>query len=274
VIVLAALGLAVGVVIGGLGGGGGVLTVPVLVYVVGLSAQDATTGSVVIVGVTALAGVLGRVGSGAVRWRSGLALGAVGVPWAVLGTVVNQRVPEPVLLLSFAALTLAVAVAMLVDARDPAPTAPPPAGPEAGPRARARVGHETPTRGATAVRTVLCGIVIGFLTGFLGVGGGFLIVPALLFVLRLPMATAVGTSLFVTALNSAAALTARAGVAQFDWPVLVPFTVAAVAGGVLGRMIADRLTGPTLSRAFAVLLLGVGGSVGIASLVGLLAAGG
>lgn len=271
---LAALGLAVGVVIGGLGGGGGVLTVPVLVYVVGLSAQDATTGSVVIVGVTALAGVLGRLGSGAVRWRSGLALGAVGIPCAVLGTVVNQRVPEPVLLLSFAALTLGVAGAMLVDARNPAPAPPPAPGTAAAPRAGTGVTHRIPTRGATALRTVLCGVAIGFLTGFLGVGGGFLIVPALLIVLRLPMAGAVGTSLLVTALNSAAALTTRAGVAQFDWSVLVPFTVAAVAGGVLGRRIASRLSGPALSRAFAALLVGVGGFVGVQSVAGLLAAGG
>lgn len=273
-IVLVALGLVVGVVIGGLGGGGGVLTVPVLVYLVGLSAQDATTGSIVIVGVTAAVGTITRVGTGSVRWRSGLALGAVGIPCAVLGTLVNRSVPQPVLLLSFAALTVGVAVAMLVDSRSPASAEPSTSGSADPLHAGTGVTHRNPTRSATAARTLLCGAAIGFLTGFLGVGGGFLIVPALLIVLRQPMASAIGTSLFVTALNSAAAFATRAGVAQFDWAVLVPFTVAAVAGGALGRMIAGRLTGPVLSRAFAVLLLGVGGSVGVESLTDLWADGG
>ncbi len=272
-IVLAVLGLVVGVVIGGLGGGGGVLAVPLLVHVVGQSAQDATTGSVVIVGVTAAVGVLSRLGTGSVRWRPGLALGAVSIPCAVVGTIVNRLVPQPVLLLSFAALTVGVAVAMLVGARSTssdelsALRRPDSASTRTGSADRAG------TRSATAVRTLLCGVAIGFLTGFLGVGGGFLVVPALLIVLRLPPAAAVGTSLLVIALTSAAALTTRAGIAQFDWSVLVPFTLAAVLGGALGRVIADRLTGPAVSRAFAVALLGVGGFVGVESLTGLLPGG-
>lgn len=269
IVLVVALGLVVGAVIGGLGGGGGVLTVPVLVYALGQSAQDATTGSVVVVGVTAAVGVLSRVRTGAVRWRSGLALGAVGIPCAVLGTVVNQRVPEPVLLVSFAVLTLLVAAAMLLDARStagPGPPAPGGTGPTAG--AAAVTDPAVGTRARTAARIVLCGVVIGFLTGFLGVGGGFLLMPALLIVLRLPTASAVATSLFVTALNSAAALATRAGVAEFDWALLVPFTLAAVAGGAVGRSVSDRLSGPTLNRAFAVLLLLVGAFVAVESLLG------
>ena len=113
----ALLGLVIGAVIGGVGGGGGVLTVPVLVYVLGQSAQDATTASVVIVGIAAAVGVLARVRAGGVDWRTGAVFGVVGIPAAWLGTVLNHRVSEPILMLAFAGLTLAAAAAMLLHAR-------------------------------------------------------------------------------------------------------------------------------------------------------------
>lgn len=253
----AALGLVVGVVIGGLGGGGGVLTVPALVYVLGQTAQDATTGSVVIVGVTAVVGVLARVRGGLVRWRTGLAFGAVGIPSATLGTLVNQRVPEPVLLLSFAGLTILAAAAMLLDAhREPDE-----------PATGGGVAVVAPPVTRIALKIVLSGAVIGFLTGFLGVGGGFLMVPALVIVLRMPMTYAVGTSLLVIAVNSGAAIATRAGVVELDWAVLVPFTLAAIAGGFAGQAVSRRLSGATLSRAFAVMLLLVGVYVAVQSLL-------
>lgn len=247
-----ALGLVVGIVIGGFGGGGGVLTVPLLVYVLGQSAQEATTGSVVIVGVTAAVGVLAR--RRGIAWRTGLALGAVGVPAAAVGTLLNQRVPEQALLLSFAALTVCAAAAMLLDAARP-PAAP----------AAARVAVAAPA--VPVLHTVVSGVVIGFLTGFLGVGGGFLLVPVLLLVLRIPMAPAVGTSLLVIAINSAAALATRAGAGGIDPAVVVPFTLAAVLGSLAGKLVADRLSGPTLARAFALLLLAVGAFVAVESLL-------
>lgn len=265
VLLAAALGLVVGVVIGGLGGGGAVLTVPALVYVVGQSAQDATAGSVVIVGITAVVGVLVRVGGGLVRWRTGLALGAVGIPSAALGTLANQRVAEPVLLLSFAALTVLAAVALVADSRrDPVePDAPVAAGSGGGVAAPPAVA----SRVDLAVKIVVCGAAIGFLTGFLGVGGGFLLVPALVIVLRMPMTYAVGTSLLIIAINSAAAFATRAGVTGFDWAVLVPFTVAAVAGSFLGKLVCERLSGATLQRAFAFMLLLVGTFVAVESVL-------
>jgi len=116
----------------------------------------------------------------------------------------------------------------------------------------------------TSVRNVLpvlaAGFVVGFLTGFLGVGGGFIIVPALVLTLKYDMATAVGTSLVVISLNSAVALLAR-GQESFHWAVIVPFTAAAIAGSIAGKKVADRVTGPHLTRGFAVLLLLVAGYV-------------
>ncbi len=286
----ALLGLVIGVVIGGLGGGGGVLAIPVLVYVIGQTAQDATTGSLVVVGVTAVVGALARVRAGLVRWRTGIAFGVLGIPAAALGSLLNQRVPAPVLLLSFAALTVIAALAMIIDSgrRGAGAESADPAGPtgrnSADERAGARTRTSSARRGAgvrttsvaraapavgTVVKIVLGGVAVGFLTGFLGVGGGFLIIPVLVIALRMPMTYAVGTSLLIIAINSAAALATRAGVAQFDWPVLVPFTVAAVGASFAGKLVADRCSGRTLSRAFAVLLLVVGVGVAIESLVAL-----
>ncbi len=97
--------------------------------------------------------------------------------------------------------------------------------------------------------------MVGFLTGFLGVGGGFIVVPALVLSLRYDMPTAVGTSLLVISLNSGVALLARGGHATFHWSVIIPFTVAAVVGSMGGKRVSDRVSGASLTRAFAVLLL-------------------
>ena len=121
----ALLGLVMGAVIGGLGGGGGVLTVPALVYLLGQSAQDATTASVVVVGITAAAGVLARARTGGIDWRIGLVFGVVGLPAAWLGTVVNNRVTQSTLMLAFAGLTLVAAAAMLLHARGTRPVTEP-----------------------------------------------------------------------------------------------------------------------------------------------------
>lgn len=253
-LVAVALGLVVGVVIGGLGGGGGVLTVPALVMVLGQSGQDATTGSVVIVGITSAVGVLVRLRSGCVRWRTGLALGAVGIPATMLGTVLNRSVAEPVLLLAFAGLTLLAAAALLLDSRGDR------TGPPLPPRALGTA--------AAAVRIVGCGAAVGFLTGFLGVGGGFLAVPALVLVLRMPLPQATGTSLLVIVLNSLSALASRSGaLPHLDWPVVGAFTLAAAVSAVLATRVAHRLEGTVLTRAFAVMLLAVGLSVGAANLL-------
>lgn len=117
-----------------------------------------------------------------------------------------------------------------------------------------------------AGKVLLCGLAVGFLTGFLGVGGGFLVVPALVIVLRTPMTFAVGTSLMIIALNSVTSFVSRLGVAEFDWKIIVPFTVAAIVGAVAGKRLADRLSGTLLTRAFAIMLVTVGGLVAAQSL--------
>jgi uncharacterized membrane protein YfcA len=264
-----AVGLLVGLLLGVLGGGGGVLTVPILVYLLGESPQHATTASLVIVGVTAFVGATTRVRSGLVDWRTGLVFGAIGIPTAYLGTVVNRHLDPPVLLLAFAALILVVAVAMLVSTRTRTPAGDgPPVHLPAGSGGDTAV-DVAPGRTATALKVVGSALVIGFLTGLLGVGGGFLIVPALVFALRMPMASAIGTSLLVIAVTSAASIASRVGVVEFDWSVILPFTLAAIGATMAGKRVADRFSGDTLTRAFAVLLILVAGFVTVQSVTAL-----
>ncbi len=271
-----ALGLVVGAVVGGLGGGGGVLTVPALVYVLGQNAQDATTSSVIIVGITAAVGAIARIRGRGIDWRTGIALGTVGIPAAYLGTLLNRHVSQPVLLLAFAALTIVAAAAMLLDARsthsssDPdADDSPANSSGGAGTALETRRHADRSQLLSTLAKVVLCGASVGFLTGFLGVGGGFLVVPALVIVLRMPMATAIGTSLFVIVLNSISSVASRLGTMNLDWHVIAPFTIAAVVGTLIGKRVADKLSGATLTNAFAVMLVAVGIFVGVQSLIAL-----
>ncbi|GEL20646.1 sulfite exporter TauE/SafE family protein [Pseudonocardia asaccharolytica] len=273
------LGLVVGIVIGALGGGGGVLAVPVLVYLLGQTALEATTSSLVIVGITALVGALARTRAGLVQWRTGLGFGLVGVGTAYLGTMLNARLSQPVLLLAFAALILVCATAMLVktpaDGGAEPPEPPEPTGPAGGSettRSATAVATRAPatahsSRLGTAAKALLAGLTVGFLTGLLGVGGGFLVVPALVFALRMPIAPAIGTSFLIIVINSVASLGARADSLTLDWEVVAPFLIAAIVACFAGKRIAERLPGRALGQAFAVLLLLVGVFVGAQSLL-------
>ncbi|MGH3963550.1 MAG: sulfite exporter TauE/SafE family protein [Pseudonocardiaceae bacterium] len=283
------LGLLIGAILGALGGAGSILAVPALVYLLGQSAQDATTSSLVIVGLTALVGVASHARSGNVHWRTGIALGVIGIIAAVAGTALNRRVDEHVLLLGLSGVMILTAGGMLLRARRESRGHDGHSGPAAGTGAdtTARAPDRAPQQwhtstGATVqlarpatgsasrceqqrrrgrtvlvVKVVLAGLAVGFLTGFFGVGGGFVIVPVLVLALGLPMPAAVGTSLAIMAINSAASLAARAGQAHFDWALIVPFTIAAMAGSLAGKTIADRLPNTALNRAFALLLFAV-----------------
>ena len=211
-----------------------------------------------------------------VRWRTGLSFAAVGVPAAYLGSVLNHRVGEPVVLVTFAVVTVVAAVAMLVESRTAGGSEEcvETAGPAPSPgRATGTIVAAPPSverrRMLVRVGTVVgCGAAVGFLTGFLGVGGGFLVLPVLVIALRMPVTAAIGTSLLIMVLNAAAALASRSGDLSVDWAVVVPFTLASVVGTLLGRRVADRLSGTALTRIFAVLLLLVGIFVGAESLLG------
>lgn len=227
-------GLGVGLLLGLLGGGGSILAVPVLVYVLGQPVKAATTESLLIVGTAALVGAGAYARSGRVQIRTGLAFGAAGAAGATAGTALNRLVSDRALLLAFALLLLAAAAAILRR-----------------PDARA------PSGSLSLVRVAPAGLATGVLTGFLGVGGGFVIVPALVLLLGLPITLAVGTSLLVIALTSGAALASHLASGSIDWTIAVAFTGAAIAGALAGRRLSATVSAERLGQLFALLLVAI-----------------
>lgn len=257
-----ACGLLIGMVLGGLGGGGSVLAVPALVYVLGQSAQEATTASLFVVGLSAVVGTLSHHRDRHVRWRLGLVFAVIGTGFSFLGTMLNGSAPEPVLLGSFAALLVVSAAAMItralrglraarIAAREPVL-----AGTGATHQGEPEVPPPVVRRWRRRLLVVLSAAVVGFLTGFLGVGGGFVVVPALVILLGLPMPVAAGTSLLVIVLNSAVAFSFRLGDdLVLDWAVVLPFTATAIVASFAGRLLARRVSERGLSLTFAALLV-------------------
>lgn len=249
-------GALIGLSLGALGGGGSILAVPVLVYALGQSPAQATTGSLVVVGVTALTGAVSARRAGNVLLGRGVVFGVVAVGGAAAGALGAAHVSEPVLLAAFAGLMLLVGALMAVRQLRPG---------AAQPRSKASLDDPIITFSPTfacacprALKVLTTATVVGLLTGFLGVGGGFLVVPALVLALALPMEYAVGTSLVAIVLTSAAALVVRAGsVAQPDWWLVLALTVASAVAGYAGARVADRADTTKLSGAFTVLVLAV-----------------
>lgn len=250
-------GALIGLSLGALGGGGSILAVPVLLAL-GQTATQATTGSLVVVGVTSLAGAVTAYRTGNVLLARGVAFGVVAIAGAVLGAHASAAVSEAVLLTAFAGLMLVVATLMTVRQLR---------GRRGGPARtrddRARLDDPIITFSPTfmcqcprALKVLVTATAVGLLTGFLGVGGGFLVVPALTLALALPMGYAAGTSLVVISITSAAALGTRAGTGVApDWWLVVVLTVTAVAGSIAGARIAARTDTARLSAAFTGLVL-------------------
>jgi uncharacterized membrane protein YfcA len=257
-------GLLIGLSLGALGGGGSILAVPVLVYLLDQSPVAATTASLLIVGISAAAGALAAHRRGNVYVGRGFAFALVGTVGAAAGATWSVLVDPDVLLVSFAALMVVVAVVMLLRRGRPAgedlPDSP--------------IFTVSPTFMCDcprALKVLVTGLAVGLLTGFLGVGGGFLAVPALVLALSLSLPQAVGTSLLVIAVNSAAAFVVRVGHGiQVDWLPVVALTAFAVVGSLLGARVASRLPARTLAVGFAVLLLGVAGYTASQSLPALI----
>ncbi|MEU6159935.1 sulfite exporter TauE/SafE family protein [Streptomyces sp. NPDC047130] len=227
-------GAAVGLTLGALGAGGSIVAVPALIYLLGFSPVDATTASLLIVVVTSLTALVAHTRAGTVRWREGLLFAGAGVLPAAAAGLLSSRIPGTVLTLAFTVIAAAAGLRML------------------RPRAPSREGTVSGVRAAGA------GAGLGAVTGFLGVGGGFLAVPALVSVLAVPIRAAAGTSLLVVIANAVAALAARAGTGlDLDWSLVLPFTAAAVLGAWDGRRLAAKVRAATLQRLFGALLLAV-----------------
>lgn len=241
-----ALGGLIGLSLGLLGGGGSILTVPVLVYVAGFGAKQAIAMSLPVVGTTSLVGAVRHWRDGNVRFRTAAAFGGAAVLGAYLGAKLAVLVSGEVQLVLLAVVMLVAAGFMF--RRSPAiPGAP---GEDAA----------TPqTRPLTALAPI--GLGVGLLTGLLGIGGGFLIVPALVLLGGVPMKSAVGTSLLIISLSAATAFVGYAGQVSVPWPDTALFTAAAIAGVLAGAQLGRFVSGAGLRRIFALFLILVGGFV-------------
>lgn len=259
-LLLAALvGLGVGVVVGALGAGGGILTVPVLVYLLGQPPHEATTGSLLIVMVTALVALPSRQRRQQVCWRTGLVFAALASLGAWGGSWLNGQVGEQVLMVGLAVLLSAVSVVMA----------------RSGLRQRAREktaegGQPGTQQSGPAPRTgraqlVGAGVLTGALTGFFGVGGGFAVVPVLTLVLGVDIRRAAGTSLLVMVVTTAVSLLQRATAGiVIDLPVVVAFAVGSAVGGLVGGPLSQRARSSTLTLLFALVLAATAGRTLIA----------
>jgi uncharacterized membrane protein YfcA len=241
-----ALGLVcaalIGLTLGLLGGGGSILTVPVLVYVLGFAAKPAIAMSLPVVGVTSLVGAALHWRLGNVRVGTALTFGLVAMVGAFAGARLAVFVSGTAQLALLAVVMLAAAGSMLRGRRGDASGA-------------------VPVEPPRLVLLLPVALGVGALTGLVGIGGGFLVVPALVLLARVPMRQAIGTSLLVIAMNSASGFAGYLGTVEIDWGFLAGFTVIAVLGALAGSALTARVSQAALRRVFAVFLLVMGGFV-------------
>jgi len=246
------LGFLIGLSLGALGGGGSILAVPALVYAAGQTPKHATTTSLALVSVTAMIGIIPHWQAGRIRLAPGVIFGLAGIGGSLLGSHWNKAADPDVLLILFSGLMLVAAYGMwrrvsttskktepmAVDAAD-IPVAP----------LSVRIDP------MTVVKVVAAGTIVGLLTGFFGVGGGFVIVPALVLALGFTMPEAIGTSLLVIAINAIVALSTRLQAGSIEWGTVIPFTIASMIGVIVGSRLAGTRDSSSLQRWFVGLLV-------------------
>lgn len=244
-VVVLALSVLIGISLGLLGGGGSILTVPILTYVGGMSAKAAIASSLLVVGVTSAAAAVAHARAGRVRWRTGLIFGAAGMVGAYGGGHLAAFISGRVLMVMFGLMMAATAIAMLRKPR----------------QVRPHTG-EMPVG-----KVIVEGIVVGVVTGIVGAGGGFLVVPALVLLGGLSMPTAVGTSLLVIAMKSFAGFAGHLEHVAIDWPVTLGVTAAAVLGSLIGGNLVGRIPPAALRRGFGVFIIAMSALVLVKELV-------
>lgn len=232
------LSILIGLSLGLLGGGGSILTVPILTYVAGLDPREAIAASLFVVGVTSAVSAINHARNRRVKWRTGLIFGAAGMAGAFAGGLVGGHIPGMLLMIAFALMMIATSIAMIRGRKDSSDG-----------------GHE---RDLPLGRVILDGLVVGVITGLVGAGGGFLVVPALALLGGLSMPVAVGTSLVVITMKSFAGLAGYLTSVELDWALVGAVTVAAVLGSLLGSRLAGRIPEALLRKGFGVFVLVMG----------------
>jgi uncharacterized membrane protein YfcA len=242
-VLVLALSVVIGISLGMLGGGGSILTVPILLYVADLPAKEAIAASLFVVGVTSLAGLVSHARAGRVNWRTGLLFGLAGMAGAFVGGLVGGHAPGDWLLVAFALMMVATSLAMLRGRKTRAGT------------------HASAEGDLPLARILVDGSVVGLVTGLVGAGGGFLVVPALVLLGGVSMSVAVGTSLVVIAMKSFAGLGGYLTSVHLDWGLVLGVTAAAVVGSVIGGRLAGKVPEAALRKAFGWFVLVMGGFV-------------
>ena len=232
------LAIAIGLSLGLLGGGGSILTVPLLTYVAGMDPKEAIAASLFVVGVTSVVSVLPHARLGNVQWRTGLIFGAASMAGAFLGGLLGGFIPGVVLMIAFALMMIATAAAMLRG------------------RKKSAGGEEKKT--LPLGKIILEGLAVGMVTGLVGAGGGFLVVPALALLGGLAMPVAVGTSLLVIAMKSFAGLAGYLTSVSIDWPLVLAVTAMAVVGALIGSRLTKVVPEQALRKGFGVFVLIMG----------------
>lgn len=232
------LSILIGLSLGLLGGGGSILTVPILTYVAGLDPKEAIAASLFVVGVTSAVSAINHARNRRVKWRTGVIFGAAGMAGAFGGGLIGGHIPSVVLMVTFALMMIATSIAMI--------------------RGRKGSAGEVKDRDLPLGRVILDGLVVGVITGLVGAGGGFLVVPALALLGGLSMPVAVGTSLVVITMKSFAGLAGYLTSVELDWALVGAVTVAAILGSLLGSRLAGRIPEALLRKGFGVFVLVMG----------------
>lgn len=246
----AALALVVGVVLGLLGGGGSILALPIFLHVFGIPVKSAVPMSLVVVGMSALVGFAGHWRQGTVSLRIAGLFGGCAMLGSFGAARLAHRVPGEVQLGLFSAFAMAAAVMMLRDARRP------PAAAGAVPEATGADGGGAAPRPGLAF--VLQAVGVGALTALIGAGGGFLIVPTLVLLARVPTRQAIGSSLLIIAMNAASGVAGYAGTVPIAWGIVGPFTAVASVGALAGTRLSRHVPQRRLKQAFAAMILVLG----------------
>lgn len=231
------LSAVMGITLGLIGGGGSTIMVPVLVYVMGIEAHQAIGMSLAIVGMTSLIGAGLYYRQGMVKLKTGALFSVSGVIGAYPGSYLTYLLSSAALLLSFAVLMILVSIAMLFERSND----------------RDVITHQDQSR----LKTLAAGLVVGLLTGFLGVGGGFLAVPALVFFCGLSMKDAIGTSLLIITVNCAAGLAGHLRYGSFDVRITMLVTIIAISGTCIGTTLSYYISAESLKKWFAALVVAV-----------------
>lgn len=248
------LAAIIGVTLGLFGGGGGILTVPLLHYGLALSLNEAIVTSLLILSITSTISTLQYARWQQVHWRHGLLLGGSGMLGASIGTLGSPWLPDSLLLMLLATIMLASAIAMLCQRRR-------------------LLNCEQADAGDVSLPSILLtGMLIGVITGLVGAGGGFLVVPALLLLFNMPMRQAVGTSLFVIALNSSFGALSHFTMQLPPLSLLIPICLLATLGALLGSYLSNILSVSLLHKAFALFIMLLAIAVSVKEMPHLLAA--